>query len=379
VSVSGPVVTTICHLTSVHSRFDTRIFLKMCSSLTKHGYAVTLIVADGKGDSVNGGVVIRDAGASRGRLDRILNAPKRLLKIAASLDADVYHLHDPELLPIGFKLKRLGKRVVFDSHEDVPKQMLGKPYLNRFLLSIIARVFAFYERWVCRRLDGVIAATPFIRDKFLAINSNSIDVNNFPLMDELVPGVPWSDKQREICYLGGIGKIRGIEQVVQAMGLARSSVRLNLVGNFSERAVEQAVRADPGWQKVNALGFLDRQQVRQVLGRSLAGVVTFLPLPNHIDAQPNKMFEYMSAGIPVIASNFPLWREIIEKNQCGLLVNPLDPAEIAQAIDYLVTHPEEARRMGENGRRAVVERYNWPVEEHKLLDFYAHLPNGAPA
>ncbi len=96
-------------------------------------------------------------------------------------------------------------------------------------------------------------------------------------------------------------------------------------------------------------------------------------MPNHVDAQPNKMFEYMSAGIPVIASDFPLWREIIEGCGCGICVDPLDPKKIAEAIDYLVDNPEIARRMGENGRKAVYDRYNWDVEEKKLLALYDSL------
>ena len=128
-----------------------------------------------------------------------------------------------------------------------------------------------------------------------------------------------------------------------------------------------------GWACVNALGFLSREQMRQTLSRSVAGIVTFLPVPNHIDAQPNKIFEYMSAGLPVIASHFPLWREIIEGNECGLCVDPLDPAAIAAAMDRLVENPDLARRMGENGRRAVHERYNWGVEEKKLLALYGKL------
>jgi glycosyltransferase involved in cell wall biosynthesis len=270
-------------------------------------------------------------------------------------------------------LKRMGKRVVFDSHEDVPKQMLGKPYLNKPVLWTLSKVFSAYESWACRQFDGVIAATPFIRDKFLKINFRTVDINNFPLLGELDAQVAWADKAAELCYVGGIARIRGIAEVVKAMGLVQSEVRLNLCGSFSEPPAELACKAMPGWQAVNEMGLIDRAEVRKVLGRSLAGLVTFLPLPNHIDAQPNKMFEYMSAGIPVIASDFPLWREIVLRNECGLCVNPMDPAAIAEAIDYLVQHPDEARQMGENGRCAVLERYNWSVEEAKLLDFYKNI------
>ena len=172
--------------------------------------------------------------------------------------------------------------------------------------------------------------------------------------------------------IGGIAKIRGIGQVVKAMTFTKG-VRLNLAGKFSEQDIEKTTKSRSGWEKVDELGFLSRQEVADVLERSKIGLVTFLPSPNHIDSQPNKMFEYMSASIPIITSNFPLWREIVEGNECGLCVDPLNPKAIGEAIQYLIDNPAQAERMGENGRKAVEVKYNWPVEEKKLLDLYKDL------
>ena len=360
----------IAHLTSVHPRSDMRIFSKECVSLASTGYEVSLILADGQGDAVWEDVAIYDVGTPNSRLDRMLKTTRRVLKKARALDCEIYHLHDPELIPIGVKLKNLGKRVIFDAHEDVAQQMFSRHYLNRVAKHVLAWTYSAYEKVSCAKFDAVVTATPFIRNKFLPINPTTIDVKNFPLLGELECANSWECKPMDICYVGGLAAVRGAREMVQAMELVGASVRLNLVGRFNESDIEREVKSLGGWENVNELGHLNRSEVRDVLARSRAGLVPLHPITNYLDSLPVKMFEYMSAGIPVIASHFPLWREIIEGNQCGLCVDPLDPKAIASAVDYLIENPAEARLMGENGKRAVMEKYNWDSEAAKLRDLY---------
>lgn len=366
----------LVHLTTVHSRNDIRIFHKQCRSLAKHGFDTSLVVADGLPDEIIDGVMIYGCPKENNRLKRVLYSPRNVFNKAMELDADLYQFHDPELIPVGLRLKRAGKKVIFDSHEDVCRQMLTKPYLNTVVLRLMSIIFSFYQRYACSRFDGVLTATPFIREMFLGINPNSLDINNYPLLGELDAEIPWSDKRSEVCYIGGIATVRGIREVIRACELLKTPTRLNLAGKFSEAQVEAEIKKFAGWQRVNQLGFVDRGTVRDILGRSVAGLVTFLPVPNHIDAQPNKMFEYMSAGVPVIASNFPLWKDIVEGNNCGLCVDPLNAKAIAEAIDFLSINSEIAQSMGENGRKAVLTKYNWNSEEQKLFSFYERLVQG---
>lgn len=364
----------IAHLTSAHPRYDARIFLKECRSLAASGHRVTLIVADGLPDEERDQVRIFGVARPNGRLRRMLATTRAVFERAVREDADLYHLHDPELLTIALKLKKLGKRVVFDSHEDVPRQILSKHYLWKPVRGLVSRMAAVYEARVCARIDAVVAATPYIRDKFLRINPRTIDVNNYPMLDELHPPQPEEDRARAAaCYIGGISSVRGIVELVCAMEYVSSGLRLAIAGNYIEPGLYDSLRRMPGWQRCDDLGWQTREGVRNVLQRSRVGMVTLHPTPAYLQSLPVKMFEYMGAGIPVIASDFPLWKEIVGGSDCGLCVDPLKPEAIAEAIDWIAAHPAEAARMGENGRKAVEERYNWQAEARKLAALYAGL------
>jgi len=360
----------IVHLTSAHPRNDVRVFHKECLSLQAANFDVTLIVADGKKDALVDGIKIVDVGKSSSRLTRIFCVPWLIYKLAKSSNADIYHLHDPELIPIGLRLLRCGKTVIYDSHEDTPKQILSKPYLNKIFQIVISKIFEVYEGYALKKFSGLIGATPAITAKLSDYCDTVSTINNYPLIDELHSADDVFFERTRVAYVGAISEIRGFKQVLEAMQLTSRNTVLSLAGSFNQKNLENFAREHCSWSKVNYQGQINRDGVTELLSKSFAGIVTFLPYPNHLDAQPNKMFEYMSAGVPVIGSNFSLWKEIIEANNCGICVNPSDPQEIANAIDYLATHPAEVKRMGQNGIFAVRSKYNWSIEEKKLFQFY---------
>jgi len=345
----------------------------MCSSLAKNpNYQVNLIVADGNGDEVVNGVNVFDSGYKiGGRIARMTGTVKLVYNKALALDSDIFHLHDPELLFIGLLLKWKGKKVIFDAHEDLPKQILGKSYLNKFVKIILSKLLEIYERYICKKFDYVIAATPYIRDKFMNLNIKSMDINNFPILGELVSANGENDKNNSICYVGSMTRVRGILELLDALDFG--NFNLSVAGPFESDMFRQTCEQHRNWSKVEYLGLLNRTEIGELFSKSAIGMVTLHPLINFLDSLPIKMFEYMSFGLPVIASDFPYWKDIILNNKCGLVVNPLNPGEIAEAITYLLSNPNEAMRMGQNGLKAVKEKYNWGNEEKKLLKLYAEL------
>jgi len=365
-------MTKICHLTSVHKPTDIRIFEKECRSLAKAGFDTSLIAVNAKTEVMEGVNIIGVPCNYKSRLKRILRASKAVYQKALEIDADIYHFHDPELLPFGRKLKNMGKTVIFDSHEDFPRQILTKFWIPRQLRKLLSIVSEWYENKTAKKLDVILTATNFIRERFLEINPNSHTINNFPFKNELFISSEWENKEHEICYIGRITKIRGILEIINSLQFI-GDIKLNLAGGYNSEKLREEFMRNENWNKVNEHGEVSREKASEILSISKAGLVLYHPLPNHINAQPNKLFEYMSAGIPVIASNFPLWKEIVEGNNCGVCVDPEKPNEIAEAINDLLSNEEKAKQMGLNGRKAVEEKYNWENEEQILISIYKKL------
>lgn len=368
------------HLTSVHSAADPRIFHKECRSLARAGFDVT-VVGPHRENLTRDAVRIEAIHRAESRIARMtLTALKAYLR-ASQEDADIYHFHDPELLPFGLLLRMNGKRVIYDIHEDMPKDILSKHYLPSWCRPLISRMVEGLESFACTRFSALVTVTPSIADRFQVLNRRTVVVHNFPYADELIRSeidIPWEKRRQSVTYVGGITVQRAIREMVSAMALLPDSLpaTLELAGiENADEADSAALRLDPGWKRVRHHGLLDQPTTFKLLHQVRAGLVLFHPEPNHVEAMPQKIFEYMGAGLPVIASDFPLWRRIIGDAGCGIFVDPTSPEQIAKAIQYVLAHPFEAELMGRRGRDAVVERFNWKTEAIKLVSLYKELEN----
>jgi glycosyltransferase involved in cell wall biosynthesis len=362
----------VVHLSSAHYAGDTRILHKECRSLANAGHDVTL-VARHERDTIVGGVKIKALCNPKSRWDRWTSALWRVYRQVAGLHADLYHFHDPELIPVGMWLSLQGKRVIYDAHEDLPNTFAYKYYIPAFARKTLAWLAGRIENLAVRRFAAVVAATPTIAQRFSEYNTNTVVVRNFPSLAELMlaPKLPWNDRPPLVVYVGSMAPERGFREAVTAISLLPEELnaRLAFGGPVTPELREEIGRL-PGSDRTDLLGVLGRVEVASLLGRARVGLVPLHRMPSFLNALPVKLFEYMSAGVPVVASDFPLWRQIIEDAGCGLLVDPCDSNGMARAIEYLLTHPEEAERMGARGREAIERRYNWKTEEQQLLALY---------
>lgn len=358
----------VCHLSTVHSRRDVRILYKECFSLSQAGYKVHLLIADGKGDEDFMGIKIHGCPKYCKRIHRMLFSPLQILIKAIQINADLYHFHDMELLPVGLLLRILGHKVIYDVHDNLPKQIMGKHYIAKPLRQILALLITCLEAGLSPLMSAIITADRNKEKRFSRYHSLVRTVHNYPLLEELTLLSADSRKPGVICYIGGITKIRGIIPLLDA--IRNIDVKLILAGLFEPPTLEAECRAHPSWEKVDYRGYANRKGVAVILSTSSIGMVNLLPNENYLDSLPIKMFEYMSAGMPVIASNFPDWEAIVSKYNCGLCIDPLKTTEISQAIQYLLDNPVLGAQMGARGHQAIIEELNWSGQAEILSKLY---------
>jgi glycosyltransferase involved in cell wall biosynthesis len=358
----------VVHMATNHSPFDTRIFLKECRTLADNGYHVTFVVPHDK-DEMRDGVQIRAVPLPKTRRERMTKTTWQVFRAALAEQAVIYHFHDPELLPFACLLKLYGKRVVYDMHEYYPEQILSKYWLPRWSRRVVAIVIAALETLTTAIFDAVVVVNHIPRR---LPRHKAHPIRNYPILAGWPKPESYIDRPYSVAYVGGISPIRGALEMLKALEHL-DSVEVALAGPFQPPSFAEELKRHPEWRRVAYHGLLAPHEVQELLVRSKIGMVTLHPVPNYLIALPVKLFEYMAAGMPVVVSDFPLWREIVEGAGCGLLVDPLKPAEIAQAITWLLEHPKEAEAMGQRGQHAVQTRYNWKAEGQKLCEVYKRL------
>lgn len=362
----------VCHVTSMHKPFDGRIFYKQCISLSKK-YDVCLIQANTPDQEIEG-VKVYGVSIPNSRFKKMLTK-KPVLEKALEIDADIYHIHDPELLAIIPKLKKKGKKVIFDSHENFPGVILIKDYLPMLLRRLVSQLYTDYEKRKLKYADAIVSVTPDIVTRLSKINPHSYLVTNYPIYKELSDNRKWG---KSICFAGGITKEWMHHSIVDSLPATEAKYRI--AGGVAYSSYLDSLKAKVGWQQVEFIGKIPHKEVSNFMQECSAGMALY----TYDDANVNykegtlgnqKIFEYMMAGLPLITSHLRLWEQIVIENDCGIVVEPKDINTISNAINYLIDHPNEAKRMGDNARKAVREKYNWSTQEKTLFEAYEYVSN----
>lgn len=372
----------VCHLTSTHKSHDQRILLKECVSLSQHGYDVSL-VAQGSSERFEKVNIIGTGEEKGSAFYRLIVRPSKVYKIAKSLDADIYQIHDMELLPYAKKLKRRGKTVVFDCHEDYASRFADSDLLPlpRWMMKLLAKGYVAYEKSALKSLDALISVTPYVCDRLETINPRTEMVTNYPFLNDGAWGAPieYNPQSGYVFFAGQVSStLYRLDTAVKAVQ-EFDGLRLKMCGPARREGDIEALQYLDIGKRVDYLGVLPFNKLPAFYSGARAALVTCAYTKNtngkHGTLGVNKLFEAMLRGVPVICTDFDLWEEIIDTYHCGICVEPGDYNALVDAIRYILDHPDEAVQMGENGRRAVEERFNWTTEEKKLLALYSDLLN----
>jgi glycosyltransferase involved in cell wall biosynthesis len=374
-AVDSPRV-RVCQLTTASRPFDTRVFSRECRTLAQHGYDVVLIIEHDQEETVDGVRIVPLRHAAN-RPVRVFLRTWTALRLALRQRADIYHVHDPELILVGILLRIItGRPVIYGVREDYPRLAHHKHYLPPAVRPAIGLGVRLVEQTASHVFDAVVAVTPDIASNF-ARHRRTVIVRNFPVLpaQPLRPPAPKPAGQPfTMIYVGELTAIRGVGEMVDATDRlsARIPCRLLLVGTFEDAQLEAALRKRAA-QHTEFLGYVDIRENPNLLQRADVGLVCLHPTRHYVTSLPLKLFDYMAAGLPVIASDFPLWREIVLGSGAGLCVDPLKPDAIAVAAFRLSANADERLAMGRRGQLAVCQNFNWEQESQRLLELYGML------
>lgn len=363
----------VCILTSVHPPFDTRIFHREAMTLSNAGYKISLIAQADKSEDAYG-INVVGIGKSKNRAGRFLKIWK-IFKRAIAEKADIYHIHEPELLLIGLAIKFFtNKAVIYDIHEDFPGAARMRHWIPKVIREPIAQFVNIYEPFLSRFLDAVITADDNIKKRFQF--KNTVTIFNFPKIDYFLE----ESKERIkdlIIHPGTLNEERGADIIVKAIEKVKQKfpeVKVLLIGSTHnpeyEKHLKESIKKLNLEDNISLKPAISQKEVISYISKASLGLSLLQPIPKFNKNIPQKIFEYMASGVPFVVSDLPPTRPFIEEYNCGILVNSTDISQISEAIIYLLTNSEEAQKMGQNGRKAVLEKYNWEREAKKLLNLY---------
>lgn len=362
----------VIHLTSVHPWNDNRIFHKECVSLAQEGFDVYLI-APATEEKVVNGVHIIPLSEVRSRLLRILIQPIRLFFKGIQLEGDIYHFHDPEIIPVGIILRFLGKKVIYDIHENVSASLKTRPYLLTIFQQIIPCFFRYFENIFVRLFSTIVTARSDIAENFK--HKNLIVLRNFPIVSSKleIKDKNYPKDKYKIIYAGRMTPIRGIIELIDAFENVEN-LELLLLGKFYSNKFKQQCMARPGWKNTKYLGLVNPDQVLNIIRDADVGIVTFLPAPNHMTTLATKPFEYMACGLPVVMSHFDYWKKFFQNH--AIYVDPTHSNDINTKLKKLVSNYDLMKQMGECNRQRILNELNWEVESKILFQIYERLLYG---
>lgn len=358
---------TVCHFTSVHPRYDPRIFLKQCSSLAKK-YNTVLIVADGLGNETRNNIKIIDVGKNnRGRISRILFTSYKVYKAALKIRADIYEFHDPELLPFGWLLKNKNKKVIFDMHEDTAGQLLLRDWVPTLLKTTLSLLYASIEKVILRKMDLIFVPQQFMEEKYRSINK-IVTIHNYPLTN-FYPDISFKKQVKGLLYVGSISKPRGILNMLNMLTHVNTS--LTLVGKFTDDLLAKNAKKHPAWHKVTYLGELPYEEVKKIYSENLVGLIPFENIGQYRHTHVIKVFEYMAYGLPIIMPNFGGWPNFNKRYNVGLTTNTEEPEQFARVVETILESSVDL--YSKNGRKFVKQEFLWDSVEKHLFDSYEKL------
>ena len=372
-------MTKICHITSVHNSNDVRILKKECVSLAKNNSYEVFLVGPGTDYEYENVKVVGCGNIPSSRLDRMVKFSKFVIKKALEIDADIYHLHDPELLRYVKLLKKNGGKVIFDSHENVLDSIKEKTYLPSIARIIFRKYFEILQKKIMPKLDGIIIVTPQMRELYEKYNDNIALIANYPFLSKSTDSEPKDDVvQNRFIFAGGVTPQWSHKEIIQAIEEIED-VKYYIYGPADEQYLSE-LKELKGWDKVHYGGKISFEKVQEEIKKSQFAFALLKGGNNTFGKEGTlgntKLFETMGNGKPVIASDFNLWKEIIEKYNCGICVDPNDISEIRKSIEAIINKTEfEYEKISNNCREIIKNKYNWEVEEKNLILFYEKMIN----